>query len=530
MFVPGSQPAVNKTLMQESVDADYSEEADGMYIRYEPDTIDTGFACFSDNLDERLSWFAGALEAAGEFVKTTEGTFYTILTPDVDLVRSMRLSALESGLHPTVRVGDSHAAFMLPVGDIPRLKPYLCKTWDAAAELAMLELASQIEFEAPTVVDVTPLPWKTDTYCFSEPLRQRGTFNGYLTGNCTEITLATGRDSSGNMRTAVCCLSSVNGETYDEWKDHPHFIEDMMRMLDNALQVFIDNAPPEMANAVYSAIQERSVGLGLLGFHAYLQKHMIAFESQEARDVNVVMFKNIRKQANAASLKLGAERGEAPDMRGTGERFAHKLAIAPNASSSILCRNTSPSIEPFRANAFLHKTLSGSFPVKNPYLVQALKELDLDTDAVWMQIVGAEGSVQHVGELTADGNAYIIQGKRIARAVWDKVKAVFKTFTEIDMRWVITLAADRTPEICQAQSVNLAFPHDAEADYLSEVHYMAWEMGLKSLYYYRSTTPRRAENTNTKVERIKIDEVVDAPTNTMSLNAADDSSCLACEG
>lgn len=526
VFVAEGQDAVARNLLANSDDSDLTD--DGMYIRYEPGFLETGDAPLWGMQNDRLSWFAGALDAAGEFVTTPDGSFYTILTPDVDLVRQMRLVALECGLHPHVRIGDTHGAFMLPAGDLLTLRPYLARVWDETADAALRELSAEVKFPAPVVADVTPLPWKTDTFCFSEPERQRGTFNGYLTGNCTEITLPTGRDNTGRMRTAVCCLSSVNGETYDEWKDDSNFIEDMMRMLDNALQVFIEEAPPEMANAVYSAIQERSIGLGLLGFHAYLQKQMIAFESQEARNVNTGMFQNIRAKADAASLKLGAERGEAPDMKGTGERFAHKLAIAPNASSSILCRNTSPSIEPFRANAYLHKTLSGSFPVKNPYLVQALAELGLDNDEIWKSIVADEGSIQNLGVWIEDKAHYLVGNKLVPAATWEKIVAVFKTFTEIDMRWVIQLAADRGPSICQAQSVNLAFPHDAEAEYISEVHYMAWEMGLKSLYYFRSTTPRRAENTNTAVERAKV-VGFEPPTNTLSLNAADDSTCLACE-
>nr|YP_007001254.1 putative ribonucleoside diphosphate reductase alpha subunit [Caulobacter phage CcrColossus] len=361
---------------------------------------------------------------------------------------------------------------------------------------------------------------------------------------CTEITLATGRDDQGKKRTAVCCLSSVNAEKFDEWVDDPHFIEDLMRMLDNCLQVFIDNAPPALAYAIYSATQERSVGLGLLGFHAYLQKHMIRFESHKARNVNRAIFKHIRTLADAASLKLGAERGEAPDMIGTGERFAHKMAIAPNASSSILCGNTSPSIEPWRANAYLHKTLSGSFPVKNPFLVRELAKLGLDTQGVWKAIIANEGSVQGLGTRVQElGKApyYVfddldVEGVTIDAEVWENLLEVFKTFTELDMRWVVQLARDRQGDIDQAQSVNTAFPHDADAGYMSEVHYLAWDPEadgdpIKSLYYYRSTTPKRAENTNEKVERAKTATAeVEAPTNGLSANPLDDSTCIACEG
>jgi ribonucleotide reductase alpha subunit len=364
------------------------------------------------------------------------------------------------------------------------------------------------------VADIHPLPWRSDTFCFTEPKRGRGVFNGVLTGNCTEITLATGRDDQDKKRTAVCCLSSVNAEKFEEWKDDPLFIEDVMRMLDNVLQDFIDRAPPELAYAVYSATQERSVGLGLLGFHAALQQRSIPFESNAARAFNMRLFKHIRRRADTASVKLGIERGEAPDMAGTGERFAHKMAIAPNASSSILCGDTSPSIEPWRSNAYLHKTLSGSFPVKNPYLVRELERLGLNTQAIWKQIIGDEGSIQHLGTRVDQGGyppVYVFEdtGIEVDAAEWEHVRLVFKTFTELDMRWVVQHGRDRQSEIDQAQSINVAFPHDADAGYISEVHFMGWDpegegTPLKSYYYYRSTTPKRAENTNSKVERKKV--------------------------
>lgn len=523
--------AVLKRLVGPSVDVQADALAEGYYIRYEPKSIPTGVAPLGWTLKDKLSWIAGALDASGTWVNVEDedGPLLTLGSVDEDLIRALRLAALEAGLTPRIRTTDNGAAFSLRAADVRYL----------IAEGFLLNHeapAGGIVSAYPKVADVHLLPFKTDTFCFTEAGRNRGVFGGILTGNCTEITLATGRDDTGTKRTAVCCLSSVNAEKYDEWKDVPEFIPDMMAMLDNCIQVFIEKAPPELAHAVYSATMERSVGLGLLGFHAYLQKHMIAFESKRAREINKEIFRHIRRDANIASQHLGAERGEAPDMAGTGERFAHKMAIAPNASSSILCGNTSPSVEPWRSNAYLHKTLSGSFPVKNPYLVRELAKYGLDTDEVWKSIIGNEGSVQQLGILVEalDAPAYYdVHGVTIPAAEWAQLQAVFKTFTELDMRWVVQHAVDRTPEIDQAQSINLAFPHDADAGYISEVHYQAWEGGLKSLYYYRSTTPKRAENTNDKVERKQVASVAEEvalPTNGLSANPLDDATCLACEG
>nr|YP_007001270.1 putative ribonucleoside diphosphate reductase alpha subunit [Caulobacter phage CcrSwift] len=351
---------------------------------------------------------------------------------------------------------------------------------------------------------------------------------------CSEIMLGSGRDIFGKMRTAVCCLSSVNAEKWPEWRDHPTFIEDLLRMLDNCLQVFIDNAPDEMHRAAYSAVRERSVGLGLLGFHSLLQMLDIPFESHAARRLNLELFVHMRKQADAASLLLGKERGEAPDMEGTGERFAHKLAVAPNASSSILCGGTSPSIEPIPANTFLHKTLSGSFAVKNRWLKKRLGELGLDTEAVWKSIVAAEGSIQHfTPEFLTEHGVTMPEAERL------HLLKVYRTAREMDQRWVVTLAVDRSKSICQGQSLNVFVPHDADAEYLSELHFLGWGegAGVKSFYYLRSSTPKRAENTNAKVERKKI-EIAEEPVTEgsaeeaamLALNPTASSDCLACEG
>ena len=293
---------------------------------------------------------------------------------------------------------------------------------------------------------------------------------------CSEIVLHTGRDHLGQDRTAVCCLSSVNAEKFLEWRDHPTFIEDVMRFLDNVLQDFIESAPDAMSAAVYAAERERSVGLGLMGFHSFLQAQGVPFESAMAKSWNMRIFKTLRRQADAASRTLAAERGPCPDAaeQGVMERFSHKLAIAPTASISIICGGTSAGIEPIPANIYTHKTLSGSFAVKNPYLEQLLQTKGQNTDAVWNSILENEGSVQHLDCLSQDE------------------KDVYKTAFELDQRWIIELAADRTPDICQSQSVNVFLPGDVDKWDLHMLHWQAWERGCKSLYYLRSKSVQRA--------------------------------------
>ncbi len=293
---------------------------------------------------------------------------------------------------------------------------------------------------------------------------------------CSEIMLHSGPDHLGNERTAVCCLSSVNAEMFLEWRDHPTFIEDVMRFLDNVLQDFIDRAPAEMDPAAYAAYRERSVGLGLMGFHSFLQGQNVPFESALAKSWNMRLFKHLRRQCDAASRMLAEERGACPDAaeRGVMERFSHKLAIAPTASISIICGGTSAGIEPIPANIYTHKTLSGSFAVKNPYLERVLEAKGMNTDKVWASILENEGSVAHLDFLSDDD------------------KDVFKTAFELDQRWIIELAADRTPEVCQSQSVNIFLAGDVDKWDLHMLHWLAWERGVKSLYYLRSKSIQRA--------------------------------------
>jgi len=308
---------------------------------------------------------------------------------------------------------------------------------------------------------------------------------------CTEITLPTAED-----RTAVCCLSSVNLETYDEWKDNKLFIPDLIRFLDNVLTNFIENAPDNVFRAKYSATQERSIGLGAMGFHAYLQKCNIPFESALAKAKNLNIFKHIKSEAVAESKRLAVKRGEAPDMEGTGMRNAHLLAVAPNASSSIICGTTSPSIEPYRANAYVQKTMSGSFLVKNKHLEKLLETKGINNDKTWTSILANRGSVLHIKDLS------------------DYEKDVFKTSIEINQQWIIEHAADRQEFICQGQSLNVFVPADVNIKELHDIHMLAWKRKLKTLYYCRSEAIKRAELVSLKVERTIIPEA----------------DCLACEG
>ena len=297
---------------------------------------------------------------------------------------------------------------------------------------------------------------------------------------CSEITLPTGIDKDGRDRTAVCCLSSLNLEKYDEWKDDKMMINDVMRFLDNVLTDFIDRAPDQFADAKYSAGRERSVGLGVMGFHSYLQKNQIPLESVMSKVWNKKIFKHIQENVDQASKDLADERGACPDAAeyGFNERFSNKTAIAPTASISIICGGASPGVEPVAANSYTHKTLSGSFNVRNRYLVELLEKHGKNTDEVWSGITTNQGSVSHLDFLT------------------DLEKDVFKTAFELDQKWIIELSGDRTPHISQAQSINLFLAADVHKKELHKIHFDAWKKGLKSLYYCRSKSIQRAENVN----------------------------------
>ena len=325
---------------------------------------------------------------------------------------------------------------------------------------------------------------------------------------CSEITLPTGRDHLGNDRTAVCCLSSLNLETWDEWKGNEGFIEDVMRFLDNVLQDFIDRAEPSMGRAAYSAARERSVGLGVMGFHSFLQARGLPLEGAMAKSWNLRFFKHIRAQVDRASFVLAGERGPCPDAADAGvmERFSCKMAIAPTASISIICGGASACIEPIPANVYTHKTLSGSFEVRNPYLARLLwQKRVVNQDQVWLSILEHGGSVQHLDCLTQDE------------------KDCFKTSFEIDQRWLLELQADRTPYIDQATSLNLFIPANADKWDLLMLHFRAWELGLKSLYYLRSKSLQRAGFAG----GVEADNTLEKPSFTAEVKNYDE--CLACQ-
>ena len=325
---------------------------------------------------------------------------------------------------------------------------------------------------------------------------------------CNEIHLVTTED-----RSAVCCLSSVNLEKYDEWKN-TEMVADLIVFLDNVLQFFIDHAGDEISRARYSAERERSLGLGAMGLHSYLQQKMVPFESEEAVEINKEIFSRIKEQAVESTLKLGKTKGEAPDMKGTGRRNAHMLAIAPNANSSMII-GTSPSIEPWKANAFTSRTRVGSHLNKNPYLEKVLEDLGRNTDDIWSSIITSGGSVQHLDFLS------------------DHVKDVFKTAIELNQNAIVKLGGDRQKYLCQGQSLNIFFPAGASKKYLHEVHYRAWKEGTKGLYYLRTETSNRAENVASKVEREKLDSVIGIdPSKVNFVNGTEEQQdeCVSCQG
>jgi len=297
---------------------------------------------------------------------------------------------------------------------------------------------------------------------------------------CSEITLPTGVDKDGKDRTAVCCLSSLNIEKYDEWENDENFINDVMRFLDNVLTDFIENAPDQFSDATYSAMRERSVGLGVMGLHSYFQKKNVPLESVMSKVWNKKIFKNIQEKVDQSSKDLAEERGACPDAEeyGISERFSNKTAIAPTASISIICGGTSPGVEPIAANSYTHKTLSGSFNVRNKHLEKILEKYNKNNDEIWSSITTNQGSVMHLDFLAKEE------------------KDVFKTAFELDQKWIVELGADRTPRISQAQSINLFLPADVHKRELHQIHFQAWKKGLKSLYYCRSKSIQRAENIN----------------------------------
>lgn len=364
-------------------------------------------------------------------------------------------------------------------------------------------LASRVETGEPYIL-------YTDTVNKNSPeVYKKNNFKMKTSNLCSEITLLTGKDHLQQERTAVCCLSSLNLEYYEEWKNDATFIEDIMNFLDNVLQDFIDRAPDSMARAKYSAMRERSVGLGVMGFHSFLQSKMTPIEGVAAKSWNKQIFAHIKEKCDAASKKIAQEKGACPDAKDANleERFSHKIAIAPTASISIIAGNASPGIEPFLANCYTHKTLSGSFIVRNKYLKKLLKTKACDNDSTWSSIAMNEGSVQHLDCLTPEE------------------KDVFKTAMEVNQMWLIDHAADRQPFICQAQSLNVFVPSNIEKKTLHEIHFQAWKKNVKSLYYCRSASIQRAEKVPAKQDIVP-QQPKQQPLGTVIMQ---DDDCLACQ-
>ncbi len=417
-------------------------------------------------------------------------------------------------LHHGIAITDAFMKAVEKDGDFELKSPHSGKTLETvkARTLWIKLLTARIETGEPYILFI-------DAVNRAIPKHHKKLNLKVKTSNlCSEITLPTGVDHLGKDRTAVCCLSSLNLEYYEEWKDNPQIVEDIMRFLDNVLQDFIDKAPDSMVKAKYSASRERSVGLGVMGFHSFLQSKNVAIESAMAKVWNKKIFQKIKLQVDQASETLGAKRGACPDAADAGytERFSNKLAIAPTASISIIAGNSSPGIEPFAANSFTQKTLTGSFNVRNKNLVKLLEAKGKNTEDIWSSITTNEGSVQHLDFLD------------------EHEKLVFKTAQEIDQRWIIDLCAERGEYICQAQSLNIFMPGNVSKKILHDIHFRAWQKGMKSLYYCRSTSIQRADKVSHKSD---MDEMFKIPDDTKTtLNKQDEAEekekyeeCLSCQ-
>jgi len=418
-------------------------------------------------------------------------------------------------LHHGVAVTDEFMKAVEKDGNFELKSPYTGKTVETvkARALWIKLLTARVETGEPYILFI-------DAVNRAIPQHHQKLDLKVKTSNlCCEITLPTGIDHLGKDRTAVCCLSSLNLEFYDEWKDNDQLVEDVMRFLDNVLQDFIDKAPDSMSKASYSAMRERSVGLGVMGFHSFLQSKNVPIESAMSKVWNKKIFQYIKQEVDKASKTLAKERGACPDAAEVGieERFSNKLAIAPTASISIIANNSSPGIEPFAANSFTQKTLTGSFNVRNKNLVKLLESKGRNTEDVWSSITISEGSVQHLDFLD------------------EHEKMVFKTAQEIDQRWIIDLSAERQEYICQAQSLNIFVPGNVSKKYLHEIHFRAWQKGLKSLYYCRSTSIQRADKVSNKLEHQDLfhqekPTTSDTATTEVEANSGEKyEECLACQ-
>ena len=460
--------------------------------------LDKHFIPFAHSIKDRINWLAGLLDADGCVIQSTHCDNVQLSSVESNFLYRVKLFLQELGVYSSVITRRAEGEYLLPKNDgSGELKNYQCKTGYALningqGVKTLMDLGLVCErlkfrdIQAPqraatkfiTVKEVIQTNRVSDTFCFTEHKRNRGMFNGVVTGQCVEITLPTGKDHHGVNRTAVCCLSSLNLEKYDEWKDDPIFIRDIMYFLDNVLQDFIDQAPDTHAKARYAAMRERSVGLGVMGLHYAYQARGFAFGSPEAYKLNKEIFSHIKQHCDAANKHIAGERGPCPDAADAGYphvRFSNCTAIAPTASISVICGGSSPGVEPVIANTYTHKTLSGNFTVKNPHLVTLLESLGKNDEDTWRQIKLDEGSVQSLSFLT------------------DQQKAVFLTFKELEQMDIIRQAASRQPYIDQSQSINLCIPANVSKRYLNLLHMEAWKLGVKTLYYTRSESVQRAE-------------------------------------
>lgn len=515
-------PAFERHFEKEIVYKTDQEYQDRIYYHLKKNWSKTFVPTEKSTMTEKLSWFAGLCDADGTITRNGDNESLQLCSVDLSFLRKIRLMLQTLGVNTKIAQCRIEGNYKLPDG-VGGLKEYPCQTAyrllvssSGLYQLATLGFTTErLSFvtrkpqrnaeQFVTVVDVVDDGRVDDTFCYTEPETNLALFNGVMTGNCNEIYLATNEE-----RTAVCCLSSVNLEKLEEWKDHPMFIADLVRFLDNVLEFFIRTAPKEVHKAIYSATRERALGLGAMGFHSLLQSKMIPFESgglNSAAQLNGMIFNKMKKQAVEASKQLAIERGEPEDMKGTGLRNSHILAIAPNSNNSAIV-GTSPSIEPWDSNYFVSQTRAGDHVVKNRYLEALLESKGLNTPDTWKSIAEHDGSVQHIKELT------------------DEERNVFKTAMEINQLWVIEHAATRQQFLCQGQSTNLFFPAGAPKSYIERVHFHAWKKGLKGLYYFRTKSKVKAEKVQKEVaENRLVDGVEQAQT---GIESGD--KCLSCEG
>jgi len=479
-------------------------------------------------ITSRLQWFAGLCDSDGCITRNGANQSLQIASINKQFLLNIQKMLQELGCNSKIAMMRNAGKYLMPKNDGTGGNAYyncqniyrilidsneLYKIISLGLNFERLDYTLHLpQRKASQFIQITKIIKNgriSDTYCFTEPKRNMAVFNGILTGNCSEIMLPTHRDYNNIQRTAICCLSSLNLEKYLEWEGNGQFLKDILYFLDNVLNDYIKKAPEQLKNAVYSAIQSRTIGLGVMGFHSFLQSQNVAFEGVMAKSWNKRIFKYIKETCDKFNVEIGEERGEPEDFiyarkhgkyNGKIQRFATMFAVAPTASISNICGESSPGIEPYAANAFLQKTKSGSFTIQNKNLKKLLQAKGKDNSEVWSSITTTNGSVQHLDFLTPEE------------------KAVFKTSFEIDQKWVIEHSADRTPYICQGQSVNLFFAANVSKKVLNKIHFDAWKKGLKSLYYCRSRSIQRAD----QVSQVTTTDKINVP-------SQDTEECLSCQ-